>query len=223
MEARWETIPAGEGGDWSLIALPNDKAEKNDFEIAVPEALGLILELKTKLSEPVQGLKAFAPEDRPHQIGLIYYAFRIMIAIGFFLAALMGLTVLQWLRGKLSDSDICEQKWLMRAWIFAAPLGYIATDAGWIVRCVGRQPWTVYGEIRTIDAASHIPAEEVFASLLGFVTLYTVLFITTLYFGRRIILAGPSLDLPLPPSDIVIVDTEPAELQPNQRPAEAQQ
>ena len=223
MEARWETIPAGEGGDWSLIALPNDKAEKNDFEIAVPEALGLILELKTKLSEPVQGLKAFAPEDRPHQIGLIYYAFRIMIAIGFFLAALMGWSALQWLRGKLSDGNIGEQKWLMRAWIFAAPLGYIATDAGWIVRCVGRQPWTVYGEIRTIDAASHIPAEEVFASLIGFVTLYTVLFITTLYFGRRIILEGPSLDLPLPPNDIVLVDTEPAELQPNQRPAEAQQ
>ena len=64
----------------------------------MPEALGLILELKTKLSEPVQGLKAFAPEDRPHQIGLIYYAFRIMIAIGFFLAALMLWSTWQWLR-----------------------------------------------------------------------------------------------------------------------------
>jgi len=223
MEARWETIPAGEGGDWSLIALPNDKAEKNDFEIAVPEALGLILELKTKLSEPVQGLKAFAPEDRPHQIGLIYYAFRIMIAIGFFLAALMLWSTWQWWRGKLSDENIGAQKWLMRAWIFAAPLGYIATDSGWIVRCVGRQPWTVYGEIRTIDAASHIPAEEVFASLVGFVALYSLLFATTLYFGRQIIIEGPNLELPLPSEEIVLVDTDPAELQPNQRPAEAQQ
>ncbi|EDX83619.1 Bacterial Cytochrome Ubiquinol Oxidase superfamily [Synechococcus sp. PCC 7335] len=223
MEARWETIPAGEGGDWSLLALPNDKAEKNDFEIAVPEALGLILELKPKLSEPVQGLKAFAPEDRPHQIGLIYYAFRIMIAIGFFLAALMLWSTWQWWRKQLSSENISRQKWLMRAWIFAAPLGYIATDSGWIVRCVGRQPWTVYGEIRTIDAASQIPAEEVFASLIGFVALYGLLFTTTLYFGRRIILEGPNLALPLPSEDIVIVDTEPAELQPNQRPAEAQQ
>ena len=223
MEARWETIPAGEGGDWSLLALPNDKAEKNDFEIAVPEALGLILELKTKLSEPVQGLKSFAPEDRLHQIGLIYYAFRIMIAIGFFLAALMLWSTWQWWRGKFSDENISAQKWLMRAWIFAAPLGYIATDSGWIVRCVGRQPWTVYGEIRTIDAASHIPAEEVFASLTGFVALYSLLLATTLYFGRRIILEGPNLDLPLPSEDIVVVDTEPADLQPNQRPVEAQQ
>ncbi len=129
----------------------------------------------------------------------------------------------QWWRGKLSDENIGVQKWLMRAWIFAAPLGYIATDSGWIVRCVGRQPWTVYGEIRTIDAASHIPAEEVFASLVGFVTLYSLLFATTLYFGRRIIIEGPNLELPLPSEEIVLVDTDPAELQPNQRPAEAQQ
>lgn len=223
MEARWETIPAGEGGDWSLLALPNDKAEKNDFEIVVPEALGLILELRTKLSEPVQGLKAFAPEDRPHQIGLIYYAFRIMIAIGFFLSALMLWSAWQWLRGKLSADTIGEQKWLMRAWIFAAPLGYIATDSGWIVRCVGRQPWTVYGEIRTIDAASILPAGTVFSSLIGFVALYSLLFITTLYFGRRIILAGPNLEMALPTGGIVLVDTAPADLQPDQRPAEAQQ
>ncbi len=135
----------------------------------------------------MQGLKAFAPADRPHQIGLIYYAFRIMIAIGFFLAALMLWSVWQWLRGKLADDTIGKQKWLMRAWIFAAPLGYIATDSGWIVRCVGQQPLTVYGEIRTINTASHIPSETVFTSLIGFVALYSLLFITTLYFGRRII------------------------------------
>ena len=81
----------------------------------------------------------------------------------------------------------------------------------------------MYGEIRTIDAASHIPAGEVFASLIGFVSLYSVLFVTTLYFGRRIILEGPNLELPLPSDNIVILDTEPAELKPNQRPAEAQQ
>lgn len=81
----------------------------------------------------------------------------------------------------------------------------------------------MYGEIRTIDAASHIPAEEVFASLIGFVVLYGLLLATTLYFGRRIILEGPNLALPLPSEDIVIIDTKPAELQPNQRPTEAQQ
>jgi cytochrome bd ubiquinol oxidase subunit I len=223
MEARWDTIPAGEGGDWSLLALPNDKAERNDFEIAVPQALGLILEFKTKLSEPVQGLKDFPSEDRPHLVGLIYYSFRTMIAIGFFLAALMAVSTLQWLRGKLSAENITTQKWLMRTWIFAAPLGYIATDAGWIVRCVGRQPWTVYGQIRTVDAASHVPAENVLASLVGFVSLYSLLFGTTLYFGRRILKRGPNFDLPLPSEDMPSVSTKPADLQPDQRPVEAEQ
>ncbi len=81
MEAQWETIPAGTSPAWSAIALPNDKAEQNDWEISIPGLLSYILEIKPQLSEPVLGLKEYAPEDRPHQIGLIYYAFRVMIAI----------------------------------------------------------------------------------------------------------------------------------------------
>jgi cytochrome d ubiquinol oxidase subunit I len=134
----------------------------------------------------------------------------------------MAVSTLQWLRGKLSAEQIGGQKWLLRGWILAAPLGYIATDSGWIVRCVGRQPWTVYGQIRTVDAASHIPAGEVFTSLIGFVVLYSVLLATTLYFGRRIILAGPNLELPLPSLDMPLLREDRADLQPDQRPSEAQ-
>jgi cytochrome d ubiquinol oxidase subunit I len=60
--------------------------------------------------------------------------------------------------GQSLHRKIGQQKWLLRTWIFAAPLGYIAVESGWIVRCVGRQPWTLYGQIRTADAASQIPA-----------------------------------------------------------------
>lgn len=95
MEARWQTIPAGESADYSLVALPNDKAEKNDWELLIPNALGFVLEFKQKLSEPVLGLKEFKPENRPHLVGLIYYSFRTMIGIGFALAGLMLLTTLQ--------------------------------------------------------------------------------------------------------------------------------
>ena len=94
MEAQWKTIPAGESPPWSLLAIPKDNAEKNDWEISIPGSLSYILEIKPQLSEPVQGLKAYPPEDCPHQIGLVYYAFRIMIAIWFFLAGLMAITVL---------------------------------------------------------------------------------------------------------------------------------
>ncbi|MCF3578507.1 cytochrome ubiquinol oxidase subunit I [Planktothrix agardhii] len=185
IEAKWETTPAGETADWTLLAFPNEKAQKNDWELSIPNGLGYVLEFKKELSEPVLGLKYWKPEDRPRMVGLIYYAFRIMSGIGFFLAGLMLVTVWQWWRGKLSASEISQQRWLLRAWLFAAPLGYIAVESGWIVRCVGRQPWTVYGQIRTVDAASHLPPGEVLGSLLVFTTIYTILLISALYFGIR--------------------------------------
>ncbi|MBD2384682.1 cytochrome ubiquinol oxidase subunit I [Cylindrospermum sp. FACHB-282] len=225
MEAQWESSPAGKPADWSLLAIPNETAEKNNWEITIPNGLGYILEFKKNLSEPLRGLKEWKPEDRPRMVALIYYAFRVMIAIAFFLAGLMLLSTLQWLRGKLSAENITQQRLLMLAWVFAAPLGYIAVESGWIVRCVGRQPWTLYGQIRTVDAASRLPASNVLASLATFATVYTVLFIAVLYFGSRIIRRGPNLDLPIPGMEITkpAIDTTPGEFVPDERPVEAQQ
>ena len=224
MEALWETIPAGAAGDWSLVALPNEKAEKNDWEIKVPNALGYILELKKNLSEPVQGLKDYKPENRPHMVGLVYYSFRTMTAIGFFFAGLMLWSTLQWLRGNLSAENIHQQRWLMRAWIFAAPLGYIAVECGWIVRCVGRQPWIVYDQLRTVDGVSNLPPSDVLTSLISFALVYSFLLGATLYFGSRIIRRGPRFDLPIPGvENKPAVETKPGKFAPDKRPAEAQQ
>jgi cytochrome d ubiquinol oxidase subunit I len=223
MEAQWETIPAGESAGWSALALPNDKAEMNQWEVKIPGALSYILELKPQLDEPVLGLKTWEPENRPHMVGLIYYSFRTMVAIGLFLAGLMGITVIQWLRGKLAPGAIAAQKWLMRTWIFAAPLGYIAVETGWIVRCVGRQPWIVYGEMRTADSASNLPAGEVLFSLVGLTTMYLVFLVMMLYFGSRIIRKGPNLTLPAPQMVTQLMGIEPAQHTPDQRPLEAQQ
>ena len=74
----------------------------------IPGALSDFLELKPKLEESVLGLNGWAPGDRPHMVGLVYYSFRIMIAIGMFLAALAVITMLQWLRGKLSEDVITD-------------------------------------------------------------------------------------------------------------------
>jgi cytochrome d ubiquinol oxidase subunit I len=198
MEAQWETIPSGVSADWSLLALPNDKGEKNDWEIKIPGALSYILELKPTLAEPVKGLKNWPVGDRPHMVSLIYYSFRIMVGIGLFLAGLMSVTIVQWLRGKLSVTDITQQKWLLRGWIFAAPLGYLAVETGWIVRCVGRQPWIVYGELRTAESASNLPPGEILFSLTGITLMYTVFIFVALYFGSKIIRKGPNLELPSP-------------------------
>ncbi|MDM9584947.1 cytochrome ubiquinol oxidase subunit I [Nostoc sp. GT001] len=224
MEAKWETSPAGQPAPWSVVALPNNQTEQNDWEISIPNGLGYILEFKKNLSKPVLGLKHWKPEDRPRMVGLIYYSFRIMSGIGFFLAGLMGLSVIQWLRGKLSPEAIASQKWLLRIWILAAPLGYIAVESGWIVRCVGRQPWVLYGQIRTADGVSHLPASEVLTSLIIFTGIYTTLFICALFFGSRIIRQGPNLELPVPGVDTEpVAETTPAEFVPDQRPVEAEQ
>ncbi len=224
MEAQWETIPAGQRADWSLLAIPNDKAEQNDWEIKIPGALSYILELKPTLEQPVQGLKAWQPENRPHMVGLIYYSFRTMVGIGIFLVGLMLITFIQWLRGKLAPDAIAQQKWLMLAWIFSGPMGYIAVESGWIVRCVGRQPWLVYNQLRTVDSASHLPAGEILFSLTGLTVMYSIFFVAALYFGSRIINNGPNLELPFPQeAKQPGLKTEPAQHEPNRRPAEAQQ
>ncbi|MGF1487062.1 MAG: cytochrome ubiquinol oxidase subunit I [Prochloraceae cyanobacterium] len=223
LEAQWETVEAGKPAPWSAIALPNEEEAKNDFEIAIPNALGYILEFKPKLSEPVLGLREWQPQNRPHLIWLIYYSFRIMVAIGFYFAGLMLFSLIQWLRGKLSPENISQQKWLMRAWIFAAPLGYIAVETGWIVRCVGRQPWTVYNEIRTVAAASILPPSDILTSLITFALVYSLLFVSALYFGSRIIRKGPNLELPIPGNVKDGWQVQAAEHQPDRRPIEAQQ
>jgi len=222
MESLWETIPAGASAPWSVVAWPNERAGKNDFDLAVPGGLSLILELKPTLSEPVIGLNAFAPERRPKLVGLIYYAFRAMVAIGFFFAGLMLWSVVTWLLGGFKPERIGEQKWLLAAWVLAAPLGYVAVESGWIVRCVGRQPWIVYNQMTTASGATPLPPETVLGSLLTFAAVYTGLLIAALYFGARILAKGPSLDLPLPGVEEPAVALQPAEHLPDRRPVEAQ-
>ncbi|MCS6960581.1 MAG: cytochrome ubiquinol oxidase subunit I [Pseudanabaenaceae cyanobacterium SKYGB_i_bin29] len=209
MEAQWETIPAGSSPGWSLLAAPNDRLQKNDWEIKLPGVLSYLLELKPTVSQPVLGLKNWQPQDRPHMIGLIYYSFRIMILIGLYFAGLMLVSVVEWLRGKLTD-----RKWLMAGWVIAAPLGYIAVECGWIVRCVGRQPWLVYGKMRTVEAASNLPAGEILFSLAGLTVMYIIFLAATLFFGSKIIRKGPDLELPAPRMGRV-------KFVPDRRPAEA--
>jgi cytochrome d ubiquinol oxidase subunit I len=109
--------------------------------------------------------------------------------------------------------------------MFAAPLGFIAIDTGWIVRCVGRQPWTLYEQIRTADSASHIPAGNVLVSLTAFTVTYSLLLVAYLYFGSRIIRRGPNFNLPIPEMEVnqPAINTTPAEFIPNERPVETQQ
>jgi cytochrome d ubiquinol oxidase subunit I len=119
-----------------------------------------------------------------------------MVAIGTALFVLMLWTLLVWRRGGLDAGRVSSQKWLLRAWMAALPLSYLAMETGWVTREVGRQPWVIHGLLRTGESASRIPAGTVAASLLAFALVYAFLSILFFLFARRIIDRGPD-----PPQD----------------------
>lgn len=180
MEGIWET----ERGVPSLLfALPDSEQETNRFEVGIPKLGSLIL--THEWNGEVVGLKAFAPEDRP-PVTIVFWAFRIMVVIGLLMAfvGLFGLYLL--LRGRLYST-----RWFQRLCIFMAPAGFIAVLSGWITAEVGRQPFVVYGLLRTVDAASPLPGGSVAASLGAFFLVYGIVFGAGTYYLIKLIKEGP--------------------------------
>jgi cytochrome d ubiquinol oxidase subunit I len=187
------------------VAAPDETAGRNRWSLAVPGGFSWILEGRSSLSREVRGLNSWPADQRPRMVGLLFYSFRVMAGIGIAVTLLMAFTVAVWWRRGLSAETLAAIPWLGWAWILSAPAGYLAIEAGWVVRCVGRQPWTVYGQLRTADAASQLPPAEVLTSLSTFAVLYTVLLGCALWFGSRTIRRGPDLSL-MPPADLFITD-----------------
>jgi len=189
IEAHWETNPPGTGAAWKIMALPDKTAQKNRWALEIPYALSLITTHSP--TGTVKGLREFAVADQPPVL-IPFLAFRIMLAIGGGLLVLMFWSVYAWRRGNLIPEKISRQKWLLRSWMAALPLSYVAMEAGWITREVGRQPWVIYGVLRTGDGVSPIPAATVGLSLLAFCFIYLLLFLLFLVFARYLILQGPA-------------------------------
>ncbi|MGW8160869.1 MAG: cytochrome ubiquinol oxidase subunit I [Desulfobulbales bacterium] len=188
LEAHWETNPPGTGASWKVLAFPDKKEQKNQWAIEIPYALSLIT--THSLIGTVKGLREFDVDDQP-PILLPFLAFRIMLGIGGGLFVLMIWSVYAWCRRYLTREKIIHQKWLLRAWMVALPLSYVAMEAGWITREVGRQPWVIYGVLRTHEGVSRLPAGTVGLSLLAFCSIYLLLFVFFLIFARYLILQGP--------------------------------
>jgi cytochrome d ubiquinol oxidase subunit I len=196
IEAHWETNPPGTGAPWNLLAWPDKEGQKNTWAIQLPNVLSILA--TASLQGRVLGLKEFPGADRPSEIGTIFYTFRIMVGIGFFFLGLMLWTMGAWVKGKLTLERVDNNRFLLRAWIASIPLGYLATECGWMVRELGRQPWAVYGLLRTQDAASLLPVTSVAVSLTLFVAVYLLLLAVFLIFAVRIIRKGPDMTLALP-------------------------
>jgi len=196
IEAHWDTNPPGQGAEWHVLAWPNKQKQANDWVLSIPNALSLIA--THSLDGQVKGLNEFAPADQPPAIGLIFYSFRVMLAAGLAIAVLMGVSAWYGWRQRRQPITLALPPWLLKAWVAAIPLGYIATECGWIVREVGRQPWAVYGLLRTAQGVSALSPSAVATSLVLFAGVYTLLLASFLVFARRIIMAGPNIDQPLP-------------------------
>jgi len=196
IEAHWNTNQEGKGAAWNLLSWPNETDQKNDWAIPIPNGLSILA--TGDRHGQVPGLKSFPKADQPSAIPLIFYSFRVMVVIGVAFLGLMLWTLIAWLKGQLSSELICNNHLLLRAWIASIPLGYVATECGWIVREVGRQPWVIFGLLRTRDAASTLPMSVVTVSLLVFIVIYSMLFILFLIFAARNIRKGPDLTLMSP-------------------------
>jgi cytochrome d ubiquinol oxidase subunit I len=190
IEAHWETQ---RGAPLILFAIPDPQAEKNHYELAIP-ALGSLI-LGHSWDAEIQGLKAFPPDERPNPI-IPFFAFRIMVGIGVIMI-LAGFTgAVLWLMGRLFTT-----RWYLRALTWVSPLGFVAVLAGWFVTEVGRQPWTVYGILRTADAVSPVPGGSVFVSLILFVLVYGIVFGAGLYYIAKLVQRGPDETPPVPEKD----------------------
>ena len=182
MEGLWETT---EGAPLVLFALPDQGEQQNRFAIEIPNLASLIL--THELDGEVKGLNEVAPADQP-PVAPVFWSFRVMVGLGLFMLALAGYSV--WLRywRRLYDDTL-----LHRLCIAAIPSGFVATIAGWLVAEIGRQPFTVYGLLRTADSISPIPAASVAISLALFIIVYGVLFVAYLYYLSLVIKRGPDL------------------------------
>src|SRR5262249_54631823 len=179
MEAHWDTGPR----DFHVFAWPDGTAELNRFAISIPQGSSLILPHRLNGSSP--GLKEVAPQDRP-PVKTVFFAFRIMLAVGFFMiaAALVG-AWLMW-RGVLF-----ETRWYLRIVANTWWVGFVAVIAGWVGTESGRQPWIVYNLKRTAEAASPIAASTVATSLALFIAVYGIVFAMGIYYINRLIAKGP--------------------------------
>lgn len=162
MEAHWETE---KGAGWALLAIPNEKEEKNSLEIKIPNILSLLAFHDP--SAEVKGLKEWPKEERP-PVALTFWSFRIMVALGFLFGILSILAFLK--RHNPEDNPR-----LLKFLVWNIPLPYIAAQAGWMVAEVGRQPWIVYGLMKTKDAVSPLSAVQVGLSLPAFIIVYGIL------------------------------------------------
>lgn len=166
----------------NIGGIPNLETRQTDFAIQIPCGLSLL-----SFSDPnavITGLDDIPPDQRPNPL-IVQPAFQIMVGSGVLLLLVSGWVGWRWWREK----RLPEGRWLLRLIAFCGPFGFIALEAGWIVTEVGRQPWVVYGFVRTGDAVT--PAPGLLPIFIGFTALYLALSVIVVWLLRRVAAAKP--------------------------------
>ncbi|MDB5429689.1 MAG: cydA [Caulobacter sp.] len=182
IEAFWETRPAQ---PFHAVAWPDRKIEANRWELSIPGLGSWITTGRT--DAVVKGLKDFPKADRP-PVFLVFWAFRVMVGLGVAMIGLGAWGVVLMFRGGPERSRL-----YLRATTLMGPAGFVAVISGWIVAEVGRQPWVIYGIMRTADGVSPVKVGAVSASLLAFMLVYAVVFSVGGLYILRLFAAGPAL------------------------------
>jgi cytochrome d ubiquinol oxidase subunit I len=180
IEGHWETH---RGAPLLLFGLPDEQQEKNHYEVAVPKLGSLII--THDLDGEIRGLKSFPRDARP-PVAPVFFAFRVMVGIGLLMLALVIWSGWRWRAGNLAGSRA-----LLRAWMCMTPAGFIAVLAGWYTTEIGRQPFVIYGLMRTAEASSAIDAASVMTSLVAFGTVYLFVFISGVWYLLKLLRKGP--------------------------------
>jgi cytochrome bd ubiquinol oxidase subunit I len=192
IEGYWETRA---DQPLHLFGIPDRNAQKNHFQVSIP-GIGNMIQNVPK-DEVILGLDQWARDDQP-PVAIPFFAFRIMVGLGLLMIALgLGGVWLIW-RKRLFDAP-----WFLRFCVAMGPSGFIAVLAGWMVTEVGRQPWVVYGVLRTRDAVSPVTTGEVATSLIAYLVVYAIVFTAGAIFILRLIAEGPvaALNEPAPRQD----------------------
>ncbi|MBC7582791.1 MAG: cytochrome ubiquinol oxidase subunit I, partial [Tardiphaga sp.] len=175
MEGHYQSHP--DGAPLILFGLPNQKEARVDYALQVPKLSSLIL--KHDLNAPLAGLDTVPREDWP-PVPVTFWSFRVMVGIGFLMLALGLVSLMMRWRGKLYQS-----RFLQFFAMAMGPAGFVAVLAGWITTETGRQPFTVFGLLRTVDSASPLAAPAVGSSLIAFIIVYFIVFAAgTIYIFR---------------------------------------
>ena len=181
MEAIWDTT---NDAAFHIIQIPDFKNEKNAVQLlSIPKLESFFY--TNSFNGKIVGLKDIPKDERPN-VGLVFYSFRIMVALGilFMILAWYGFYVYR-------KQKLLTSRRYLKFMLYAIPLPYIAINAGWIVTEVGRQPWTVYGLMKTSDAVSPLASSQIIFSIVSLVVFYLILFASDFYLLIKFAKKGP--------------------------------